>query len=251
MNKEICLTNLQSAVSEQEKIYTSMNGKYACKVKAEILEERFFWVSCDYGETTIFYDKVINQGTKQTENNPRSRQQIEPNRQLFACYDCYRHKLYLNNRKQSNILLAYLRDSTNEEFEISHVYASVDEFCNRIKTLHEFRYTQVDNLFRSDGDLFSKVGDLYGRDLPSKIQLKISYMNIPVHDGGGKAIIDLLYRHKDEFKNVVIIGNDDNGIEHTFDFDSLIKNIQILPNEDDGGRFDSEEVKRLLLGAIR
>ena len=91
---------------------------------------------------------------------------------------------------------------------------------------------------------------MWGQDLPSKIQLKIAYGDIPVH-GGGRQIIDIFSRHKNEFDNVVVIGCDDEGVEHTFDFSSVLKHITISPPKDENEHFDPTEVRALLLRELR
>lgn len=113
-----------------------------------------------------------------------------------------------------------------------------------------FQYTQVDNVFSRGGTLFSQVGNIWGQDLPSKVQLKISYGDIPVH-GGGRALIDRVYRHREEFEDVIVIGCDDCGIEQTFDFSSVLKHLVIQPTKDENEHFNPTEVRDLLLSNLR
>ncbi len=94
-----------------------------------------------------------------------------------------------------SFLQKYLSDTTQHDFRINNVYASVDEFCGRIKTLRGFQYMQVDNMFGGSSDIFEQVGTIWGQDLPSKVQLKITYGDIPIH-GGGRGIIDLFSRKR-------------------------------------------------------
>lgn len=91
---------------------------------------------------------------------------------------------------------------------------------------------------------------MWGQDLPSKIQLKITYGDIPVH-GSGRGIIDIFKRHKDEFKNIVIIGGDDEGMEHCLNFSSVLKHITINPNKDENEHYNPVEVRNLLLSELR
>ena len=69
--------------------------------------------------------------------------------------------------------------------------------------------------------------------------------------GGGRQIIDIFSRHKDEFENVIIIGSDDAGVEHTFDFSSVLKHLIIFPSKDENEHFDPAEVRNLLLRELR
>ena len=216
----------------------------------EIIDDRYFWMSCDYDDAVRFRDYVINKETGEKEPNPRSKEQIEPRQQFFACYDCDTHLLYLNDLNRRKFLQQYLSETLQKEFQINNIYTSVDEFCNKIKTIRGFQYTQVDNLFSRGGDLFARIGNMWGQDLPSKIQLKIAYGDIPVH-GGGRQIIDIFSRHRNEFDTVVVIGWDDDGVEHTFDFSSVLKHISISPSKDENEHFDPTEVRALLLHELR
>lgn len=128
--------------------------------------------------------------------------------------------------------------------------AIIYDFCKNIKAIRGFQYTQVDNVFSRGGTLFSQVGNIWGQDLPSKVQLKISYGDIPVH-GGGRALIDRVYRHREEFEDVIVIGCDDCGIEQTFDFSSVLKHLVIQPTKDENEHFNPTEVRDLLLSNLR
>lgn len=105
-------------------------------------------------------------------------------------------------------------------------------------------------MFGQGSDLFVQIGNIWGQDLPKKIQLKIAYGDVPIHKGG-RQIVDLFSHHKEEFENVIVIGCDDAGVEQTFDFSSLLKHIIVHPTKDENEHFDSYEVRRLLLEKLR
>lgn len=86
--------------------------------------------------------------------------------------------------------------------------------------------------------------------MPSKLQLKISYGDLPIH-GGGKGLVDRICRHREEFEDVVIIGCDESGIEQTFDFSSVLKHFLIQPTKDENEHFEPDEVRELLLAKLR
>lgn len=244
------MNDFQNVIEKGERTYLPKNRKYLYSIDMEIVDDQYFWMSADYDDAARFRDYVINQDTGEKEPNPRSKEQIEPRQQFFACYDCKEHILYLNDLTRRSFLQNYLGEALDLQFHINHIYASVDEFCKRIKTLRGFQYTQVANLFIGKNDLFARIGNLYGQDLPSKLQLKITYGDLAVH-GGGKGVIDALCRHRNEFENVIIIGGDDEGVEHTFDFSSVLKHITITPQKDENEHFDPLEVRTLLLKELR
>ena len=54
-----------------------------------------------------------------------------------------------------------------------------------------------------------------------------------------------------EFENVIIIGGDDEGVEHTFDFSSVLKHFEISPVKDENDHYDPSKIKALLLDELR
>ena len=187
--------------------------------------------------------------TGEKEVNPRSKSQIEPRKQFFACYDTKTCLLYLTDMTRKATLTAYLSDTIQKQFLIKNVYASVDEFCARVRAIRGFRFTQIDNVFGRASDIFQQIGNIFGLDLPEKVQLKVGYGDIPVHEG--RCIVDRFQKKRDEFQDVVIIGVDDEGVEQTFDFSSIIKHIEIHPVKDENEQYDPVEVRELLLAELR
>ena len=92
-------------------------------------------MSCEYDDTSAFKDYVINQDTENMEPNPRTRNQIEPRQQFFDYYDTYKHMLFVNDINKRSFLKKYLNDALQKEFLINNIYASVNDFCDQIKTI--------------------------------------------------------------------------------------------------------------------
>lgn len=247
--REASLEDLKRVCEIGNKTFQPDGQKNLYVIETSIIDDRFFWLACDYDDAASFRDYVVNQNTGEREPNPRSKSQVEPRKQFFACYDTERYFLYINDLNRRPTLVNYLHDAIQKDFQINNVYTSVDEFCNRIKTIRGFRYTQVRNLFSQSGDIFKQVSDIWGLDTPEKIQMKILYGDVPVH--AGRALIERFHRCKDQFEDVVVIGCDDAGVEQTFDFSSVIKRIEISPVKDENEHYEPEEVKHLLLSALR
>lgn len=241
---------MKDVVAKGNHIFRPQKQKYLYSVDMDIIEERFFWMASDYDDAVRFRDYVINKKTGEKMPNPRSKEQVEPRQQFFACYDAQKHFLYMNDYNKKGFVEQYLSDTLQKEFKISNIYTSLDDFCKNIKTIRGFQYTQVDNVFSRGGTLFSQVGNIWGQDLPSKLQLKISYGDLPIH-GGGKGLVDRICRHREEFEDVVIIGCDESGIEQTFDFSSVLKHFLIQPTKDENEHFEPDEVRELLLAKLR
>ena len=235
-------------MSVAPRTYKKNNNLYV--VEMVIVEDRFFWMSCDYDNSERFRDYVVNLDTQEKEPNPRTKIQIEPRQQFFACYDLQTKALYLNNLDRRSFLQKYFSEATSAEYIIQNVYANVDEFCQRVKEITGFRFVQIDNLYSHSGNLFKQIGNLFGEDSPKEIQMKVSYVGLPMH-AGGRGVVDLLHRNKDQFENVIIVGRDQDDVEHSFDFSSVLKNIQIHPTKDNNAQYDPTEVRSLLLAQLR
>lgn len=247
--REANLDDLRRVCDIGKKTFQPEGQKNLYVIDTSIIDDRFFWLACDYDDAASFRDYVVNQITGKKEPNPRSKSQVEPRKQFFACYDTERHFLYINDFYRKSTLMNYLSDAVQKEFIVNNVYASVDEFCNRIRYVRGFRYTQVRNIFSQDGDIFKQVSDIWGLDTPEKIQMKVTYGDIPVHTG--RSLIERFHRNKDQFEDVIIIGCDDAGIEQTFDFSSVIKRVEIFPRKDENEHYEPLEVRSLLLTELR
>lgn len=143
--RDASLEDFQKVLEIGNRTYKSEHHKFLYSIDMEIVDDRYFWMSCDYDDAARFRDYVINKETGEKEPNPRSKEQIEPRQQFFACYDCNQHFLYLNDLNKRKFIQQYLSDSLQREFQINNIYTSVDEFCKRIRTIRGFQYTQVDN----------------------------------------------------------------------------------------------------------
>lgn len=248
-NGSATIDGLRLVNERHSEIYQPDGQKNLYVIETEIIEERFFWFSAEYDDAVRFRDYVIDSGTGERQPNPRNEKQVEPRQQFFACFDSNRKHLYISPITMKSVFKRFLVDTSKKEYQIRNIYASLDEFCSRIKIIKGFKFMQVDNLFSRNNDIFKAVTDYSGLDFPDKLQLYVSYGDIPAHKG--RALIDRLHRDKDDFENVIIIGTDDSGMEETFDFSSVISRIDIHAQKDDKEHFDPQEVKNLLLAQLR
>ena len=156
--------------------------------------------------------------------------------------------LFVNDINKRSFLKKYLNDALQKEFLINNIYASVNDFCDQIKTIKGFKFLQVDDLFARSNDIFRQITNMFGLDAPSELQIKISYGNIPVQES--RKLLDRFSKEKNDFENIIVIGCDAEGVEKTFDFSSIIKRIEIKIHKDVSGQYYANEVKYLLLSEI-
>ena len=110
-------------------------------------------------------------------------------------------------------------------------------------------FNAINTLIGREISLVLLDADYGGLDIPNKLQLKVSYGETPVHLG--RALIDKLHHHRDEYEQIIVIGANDEGIEQTFDFSSVIERIEIDARKDATEHYDPQEVKVALLAKLR
>lgn len=91
--REASLEDFRQVLSKGNRTYKPERQKYLYSIDMEIIDNRYFWMSCDYDDAVRFRDYVINRETGEKEPNPRSKEQIEP-RQLYSIMD----HIYLQHR---------------------------------------------------------------------------------------------------------------------------------------------------------
>ena len=243
------LEDLKDAHEKHGEMYRPDGHKNLYVIETEIIEDRFFWLSCEYDDALSFREYVIDADTGEKQPNPRSQKQVEPRQQFFACYEDQRQRLFISTQAARSILQRFLTDITQKNYQTRYIYTSVDEFCSRIKTIKGFKFTQVNNLFARQNEIFQAVTAYSGLDVPNKLQMKVSFGDTPVHQG--REFVDKLKRNKEEFEHIIVIGADDSGVEQTFDFSSIIEKIEIDIHKDETEHYDPQDVKQLLLSKLR
>lgn len=237
------------AVAEKGKTFDHpYNQKYLYTITKEIVDNRFFWMACEYDNAVSFRPYLVDAGTGEKTPNLRSKSQIEPRQQLFVCYDTKECLLYLSDMTKRAFLTRYFFESTQLSFKIKNVYSSLEEFCNHIKVLRSARFTQRDNLYNRNNSIFKQISGALALDVPEKLQLKVGLGDIPVQ--GGMGFINTLKANRSSFEDIVIVGVGDDDIEKTFDFSTVIKHIELHPQKDENEHFDPDEVKYLLLNEL-
>lgn len=107
-----------------------------------ILEERFLWMSCRFDNAELYTDHVWNSESKQKENNPRKKSQIECRKQLFVCYDIEKCLLYISDMQKRAFLSNYLEEILGKDVKIKNILKSIEDFQNIVKTLKRVTFIQ-------------------------------------------------------------------------------------------------------------
>lgn len=231
---------------------TFRHNKEFFEIELEILENRFLWMSCQYDNAELYIEHVWDSVSQKRENNPRKKSQIECRKQLFVCYDCDTNVLYINDMQKRAFLSEYFSVILNKNVGTKNIIRSLDDFQQIVNTLKQVKFIQQRNIMTtSTGSIFEQTANIYGFDAPQRMYMKLDYNSTPIKKM--KGFIHKLKSKRDigEFEDIIIVGEDDNGIEHSFDFSSIIKSVIIEPSKNENGQYFAQDVKNHLLSEIR
>lgn len=238
--------NAESAIKKGNSKFR--DGKMRYLVNSKMVEDRFLWISCDYDNVQNFNDIVVNESTLETQPNPRKKEQVEPRQQVFTLYDTENCILYISDLNRRAFVKNYLSDTLQKQIKIKPIYHSVEDFCQVVKTIKELRFVQVDNLISQQSGVFSLARDKTGLDV-KELQVKVGLGHTPIEIA--HPLLCRFNAHRDAYERVVVVGVDDNEVEHTFDYSSILKHIEIHPGKDENEHYDPEEVLTELLKELR
>ena len=161
--------------------------------------------------------------------------------------------VYISDIAKKGVVKEYLSEELQADVIIKNVYSSLDEFQDAIKYLKKLKFTQQRNIMNvadNESIFMQQVSEL-GLDMPDKITMQIEYPNTLI--GSLRNGIQNIKKKREQgyFKDIVLIGVDDSGIEQSFDFSSVVKNIEILTHKNEDERYDKEEVERCFFEKIR
>ena len=120
-----------------------------------------------------------------------------------------------------------------------------EEFQEGVKFLKKVKFTQYRNVVNTldKKSIFTQQTNILGLDLPDKITMQVEYTDTLI--GKVKNGMQELKQKRDQglFTDIIVIGEDDFGIEQSFDFRSVIKNIEINVNKNEDDRYNDKEVE--------
>lgn len=97
-------------------------------------------------------------------------------------------------------------------------------------------------------NIFKETISKTGLDV-KEVQIKIGFGDTPVKDA--RSLLEWIHRERDAFERVIVVGVDDNDIEQTFDYSSILKHVELHLNKDEDEHYDASEVKSELLKELR
>lgn len=159
---------------------------------------------------------------------------------------------YVSDYSKKSAITNYIEEMLQKSAIVKNVYKSLDEFSAVVKYLKSVTFTQRRTIFTSTPEsIFQRQANMFGLDLPEYSKLKLDYGSSPV--GIVRTALQNweLKRESGEFEDVLIVGLDDAGFESTFNFSTMISNVEIDLARDENDRFNPDSVRTLLLEKLR
>lgn len=158
----------------------------------------------------------------------------------------------MSNMDKRPFLKKYISDSLNKTAEIKNIIHSLEDFENAVKIIKSATFIQMRNIMNTaPNSIFARTANIFGLDAPERLYLKADCGGSPIENVKQMLRSFKNKRHNGEFDNIIIVGEDDAGVEHSFDFSSIIQSVGISPSKNENGHYNSDDVQNLLLIEIR
>lgn len=213
--------------------------------------EDCFWIYVRYGKELPYTSTVIDSVSKKEENNPRTKQQIEPDKQIFGLYSITKKALFMSDARKNSLLEKYLQDKLKSSVTIKSFFIGVDEFIKNIKSVEQIKFVTKRNLFSNDGGLVTispEHKDIFGLGVPEDYSIEANYKNVKLTETCISNLRRMAgWKQSLEAESLICIGRDDKNIETIFNVDSIRQKISIPVEKDENGMYDHEAVLLQLL----
>ena len=245
--------DLKLVFDEAEDTSSSEDTHYV--ISKENINDEYFWLYARYGNPLPHPDTVYNTKQAQEEENPRSTNQIELDKQLFALYCINSNTLYLSNRKKKSWVEGYLRSKLRKDVVIKNFFENVDEFIRKIKSVEKVKFVVKSNLFTPKSSImkiFPSPNDLFGLGMPEDFTLEANFHRAGLTDAFINNLKKMVaWKNNCEADSLICVGRDDKNFENIFNADSFIKKISVEAAKDDQGLYNPTIVKEALISKIR
>lgn len=244
-DKKLELQDFEENISQME--YSTSDDK---KVEKYLINYNKNYLEIIFGDGHIGprIPYVYNFETKEEEENPRQKNQIEP-KENYAVIDFSTSFLWISNSNKRGLILNFLKDKFKKSNFIAKEIYDEEKFKNSLKYLDNISISVVPNLL-IDQNVLSKVmfEEINGYGA-SKATLRFDYNNTLNFDFIKDKIYNIL-NNKNSFKNIVISGRDDKNLGMLLNSDGFARKIEIEANIDDNEMFVQENVFEKLITKI-
>ncbi len=246
------VNNLEIVFNDLEDTYEQDNTHYLIKKKR--INENSFWLYAKYGKSLPYSETVYNTDTQEEDKNPRNKNQVEPDKQVFALYLSNKRTLFLSSSKKKKFLESYLKSKLEKDVTIKAFFKSADEFLEKMKTIDKVKFVAKTDLFNIDGDImkiFPAPKDLYGLGMPEKFSLEADFCHAKTTKDFTNIFKKMVgWKNAAQADSLLCIGKDDEGFEAIFNIDSFIQKVVVPEKKDPQGLYDPESVLNTLISKL-
>lgn len=214
------------------------------------ISSTYFWFHVRYGKELPYTQTVINTANDEEELNPRSKEQIEPDQQLFGLYSFNDKVFYLSNFRKKTFFELYLSSKLNKSVVIKSFLKTPEEFIKSIKSIEKIKLVTKKTLFSMDGGVVSispEHKDIFGLGVPEEFSIEAEFKHAKLTDKFIQNVKNMAnWTKTSEAESLVCIGRDENDLETIFNVDSFRQKISLLIEKDTYGMYDSEAVCSLI-----
>ena len=142
--------------------------------------DEFIWVFLKQGRAKPRAANVYNVATTKYEENPRSKEQVELNKQSYLIIHKNSNKCFISNLKKQEHFEEYLSSILSKKIGLSPVFKSIDEISKNLKALEEVNFVIKRDLFSSNNksvNLFESGFEWLGLDRPDEFHIKARFSN--------------------------------------------------------------------------
>ncbi|WP_294466060.1 hypothetical protein [uncultured Anaerofustis sp.] len=226
-------------------------NNYIYTIQPKKINNNILWIYCQFENKNKYGTTVYDDTTKKIINNTRDKSKVELREQLFIAYDINTKRLYISNINKKGFIKTYIKSRLGYDIIIKNIYSSLDDFQKAIKYLKTISFTEYHNIVNYQPDtIFNRQINVLGIDIPYKLKMQLDYSRRPISTL--KKTINMLKSNRNNayFENVILIGEDDKGIEQIFDFNNIIEKINIDVKKDENEQYNSKEVQNLFIKNI-
>ena len=216
---------------------------FTYSISTEVIKH-YFWMSIDFGATHPRSEYLIDKSQSNAKvENPRTENQIEPNKQLFIVYDSIRRVIYISNSQKKVFLEELFNKYSDDLVFIKRILVEPKEFLKSLKSIEKMSIAAKTDLISRSGDLFKPVQDIFGFGAPEQFFISADFKR-PLTDVLRSKFLSLSSDAKNGILNrFVCVGKDDNGIETIFNTDNFTQKIIANVNKLENGLYLPSDVR--------
>lgn len=223
-------------------------------IEKEIVDDDYFWLYARHGSTKPYSPDIYNTKKQQKEDNPKTINQLEPNKQSFALYSVNQKILYRSQPKNIAWLEKYFATGL-KNVTIKTFFKSPEEFLKVIKNVEQIKFVIKRNLFSRDKKLmsiFQNIKNLYGLNLPEEFLLSAGFNHAKLTEKFIEAFKKMAGLQVNcELESLLCVGRDDENLETIFNTNAFEKKFTLTVKKNRQGMLDPEDIKQYLITKVK